>query len=487
MNNFNYKVVNSFRWSFVSLLVTNVVQYLKLFILCRLIPPQAFGVIAIAININFITVAILDASFSEAIIQDRNANREKLSSLYWINIIIGLITGLIVYFLAQQLATVTNTPKLADISTHLALFCLLVAIGAQFHALFRKALRFKAITIIEISATSISFLVSLILALLDYNVLALMYGLLSFQACRTLMLLFIGQKNNFFPYFTLKLSSIHPSLRFIGQRILTVIINRTSDRYDQFVIANLFAEKLLGFYNIAFRLVRQPMSKLTPLIIKTSYPVLSAIQTKSEVQKRMYLKLVSITMSINSPLLIGLLITAPILIPLALGPEWIPATGMVQLMCILSLFIPIGGLVRNVVLSHGKAQWPLYWNLFQSVFTISIITITAHLYEDIYALIIALILVKIITFFLSQLVLVEKVLGAIAIDFTFAALRPILLSIVMGCITFMMGKLSTNLPPGLRLFLMIFSGFVSYSLLCSLFHKEFIADFIKILKTKKKS
>ena len=87
-------------WTTSSVVVTSLVQILRLSILARFLGPEDFGVVAILMVVLGLTNTFADLGFSAAIMHKSDLKIDEFSSLYWIQfsvyvVIYAIAIGLI--------------------------------------------------------------------------------------------------------------------------------------------------------------------------------------------------------------------------------------------------------------------------------------------------------------------------------------------------------------------------------------------------------
>src|SRR5208337_1586530 len=96
---FKREAVAGFEWNGLSTLVTSVFQFTQVAALSVFLSPTAFGIMAMAMVVIGFAQAFDDIGVSNAIIQRRDATIESLSSLYWLQVVLGTILFFIVILL----------------------------------------------------------------------------------------------------------------------------------------------------------------------------------------------------------------------------------------------------------------------------------------------------------------------------------------------------------------------------------------------------
>ena len=94
-----------------------------LVVLARLLEPQDFGLVAMVTGVTAVLDLFTTAGLSSAAIQRSTITDEQISTLFWINLLVGIILGLLCLLLAPLLVTFYHEPRL---------FWVTVAMGAAF-------------------------------------------------------------------------------------------------------------------------------------------------------------------------------------------------------------------------------------------------------------------------------------------------------------------------------------------------------------------
>src|SRR5688500_18075988 len=123
------KTLSGLKLNVVSAIITFVFQTGQLVILSRLFDPEIFGLMGLLlIIINFSSI-FADLGVSNAIIQRKEINREELSSLYYLNIIIGLLLFLILALCAPWISALFDEPRLTGYLRWIAIIYLIIPFG----------------------------------------------------------------------------------------------------------------------------------------------------------------------------------------------------------------------------------------------------------------------------------------------------------------------------------------------------------------------
>jgi hypothetical protein len=140
-------------------------QVATLVVLARLLPPSAFGLLAMVASLGAILDLVKEFGLSAATIQKPGISHAQVSALFWINAAAGALLGAGLVLVAPLLAQFYGQPDLEAVTEWLALGFVLSGLTVQHWALLRRQMRFGAIAGLETAADLASFAVAIALAM----------------------------------------------------------------------------------------------------------------------------------------------------------------------------------------------------------------------------------------------------------------------------------------------------------------------------------
>ena len=410
------------KWTGSTAVTTTALQFIRLAVLARLLSPSDFGLMAMIMIVVGLAQSFSDMGISNAIIHRQDINAQQLSSLYWLNVIAGILVFFLVLFVTPVIAGVYGEPTLLEVMPWAAMIFLIVPWGQQFQILLQKELDFKMISIIRIASDLLGLTVAIIAAYREQGVLSLIFGQLAAAIGQTALFLSVGRSKAWQPRLHFSKNEVQSFLSFglyqMAERTLAHFISRI----DQFFIGILVNAEALGYYNLAFNLTLQPQTVINPIITKVAFPLFAKIQNDNERLKRNYLLTLNILSTINFPFMIGLAVVAPTLIPLVLGEQWTDAIILVQVLALVGLLRSIANPSGSLLLAKGRAD--LGFQLTLGVFFIqSLCIVLGGYYAGLLGITLAVLGVQLFRFVLIYFVAIKNLLGPCLIEY-FSAIAP---------------------------------------------------------------
>lgn len=407
--------ISGAKWTTLSTIVTTIMTFLQLIILARILGPEAYGLMGMVLIVIGFAQTYADFGISNAIIYHQDTPKDKLSSLFWLNVMAGGVLFIIVVALSPLIAIFFNTPQLLSLVILSATSFLILPFGQQFQILLQKDLIFDKISIIQIISISISTGIAIILAVCGFGVYSLVWGSLSGTTIRSIGFLFIGLKR-WKPTLHFKMVDLEGYLNFglyqMGERTL----NYFNSNIDKIIIGKMFSVEIFGVYSLAYNLVIYPFIIINPILSKIAFPVFAKFQNDLSALKNGYFKLLKFLNLTNFPIYLGFACTAYLIIPVFFGPKWIASILIIEILAGAGLLKSIGNPIGSLLLAKGYARLGFFWNLLLVFTQFPGIVIGAY-YGGIIGVAIAILLLEIFNFGISYYLLVRRVLGPCFIDY----------------------------------------------------------------------
>ncbi|OEF81424.1 hypothetical protein B003_12570 [Vibrio breoganii 1C10] len=355
------------------MIAVTALQFLQLAVLARYLEPTDFGVMATLMVVIGFSQAFMDMGISNAIIHKKNITHAQLSSLYWLNIVIGLIVFCIIFILSDIISNYYGDGSLSHYLKILSVIFLLSSIGSQYRVLCQRELKFNIMSIIEIVSSIAGFSTALTLAILDYGIYSLIYAYICQSAVTNVLYLIVGLSKLHVPSFYFNNKKIKSFYSFgfyqMGERSLNYI----SANIDKVLIGKYLGMQSVGYYNMAWQLIIFPLAKINPVINKVAFPIYSKIQHNNEQINRYYSLSIKCLIIIIVPLLMFVAINSENIVLVVFGSGWSNTANLISILSFVGILKAIANPGGALLLSFGRADVGFWWNLFwMSVMTISI-------------------------------------------------------------------------------------------------------------------
>jgi len=415
------KFIDSIRWNAFSTVGIAILEVLRLFILLRLLTQYEFGLFALASIVLFYVDALNDLGFSGAIIHKKINVAEKLSSIYWLTVLLNILFAVVVFFSAMPIASFFSTPELGDIIRMVSVIFLIGGFGTIYKSVLIKEMRFRILSIIQFVSTLIYFITSIVLAYRGFGVYALIYGIILKALVENIGYVLFG-RSEFDLQLILKLKGLGYYFRFgmyqIGERATNVI----RKELDTVLIGKFLGTETLGVYSVMKNLIVRPYTLINPLITNVTLPLMSKINESKERLKKVYLDQINALTTVNAFIYIFLAVFAIQFVLFYYGEEWREHITSFSIIAITYLLVSIANPVGSLVISTGRADKGFYWNV--GVLFIYVIALFIGVQYDLFTLCLSILICQVILFFPNYSYLVKSLTGASLAEYLKMIFRP---------------------------------------------------------------
>jgi len=114
MSSIKKKLISGVIWEAVGRYSALGIQFIVTIIIARILTPDEFGVIGLLTVFIALGQIFLDSGFSQALIQKKETSEVELSSVYFVNMIVGIFLYLILFFSSPFIADFYRLPDLTN-------------------------------------------------------------------------------------------------------------------------------------------------------------------------------------------------------------------------------------------------------------------------------------------------------------------------------------------------------------------------------------
>lgn len=343
------------RWVALSQSVKILVQLLNIVVLARLLPPEEYGVMAMALVVINFAMLVRDLGTSAAIIQKKELNDRTINAVFWLNLYMGLGLFLLLSVLSSYIADFFGEEKLQLILILLAISFPLGSSSATHLSLLERKSEFKKVAWIEIRSSVFSFVIAVIMAAMGLGVLSLVFQVIILNALSMLQLWII--------------SEWRPSLRVLWDKDelknifgfsanLTGfnLINYFSRNADSLIIGRFMSSVILGYYSLSYRIMLFPLQSLTFVITRSLFPVLSRHQEDLDEIRKIYCNVFYYILLIVTPLMCGLAFLSKEFISIIFGGKWTLSADILFWLAPTAIIQSVLSISGTVFMSKGKTH-----------------------------------------------------------------------------------------------------------------------------------
>ena len=470
------KAFSGIRWTGLSTVAGAILQILKISILARFLSQEDFGLMALAMVVISFSQTFADGGVSNAIIYRQDITDKQLSSLYWLNVLVGFAVFVLILVFTPFFSSFYSEPLLNIILPITALTVLFQSFSFQYRAIFEKELMFNKLAKIELLSRFVSFVVAVFLAYEGFGVFSLVYSVVAMYFLEAVLIVFEGFKIHR-PEFYFSFKDIKFFVKFGSFQLGERITNYFSSQIDIILIGKILGTGDVGVYSVMKQLVMRPAYILNPIITRITFPVMSKFQDDINQLKNIYLKTVKYVASVNFPVYTLMIVLAPEIVYIFLGERWLEYTTIFQLLSVYYMFRAIGNPVGSLLLARGRPDIEFYWNILMLIYVP--LWVVAGSYYGLVGISLALALSHILLVFIDWFFLVKKMCGAEFFQYHMSIAVPFAISVFVAFVVYSVSGVLENVYIKL-IFSSVFGG-ICYVLISVFANKDFIEDVKSLL------
>ncbi|HEP1062505.1 lipopolysaccharide biosynthesis protein [Klebsiella aerogenes] len=314
-------LLSSAKWNALSQFFKIFIQLINMVYLATIIPPEEYGIMAMAAVVINLGVLLRDLGTASAIIQRKTLPDVLVNSIFWLNVCLGIGLCIVIAATSPIIAHVYEQPELNRVLLFLSLTFPLSSCAAVHLALLERDSKFKIVSLIEVSSSLFSVIVAVILANLGFGVYSLVIQSIIMNLTSAILFWKVSGWKPKWPTFSMW-SHLRDIFSFSANVSVFNIINYFSRNADSFIIGKYMSAFILGNYNLAYRIMLFPLASLTFVFGRSLYPIMSRHQDDIEYIKKIYLDCVFYILMLSAPLMSGVAILSEPLINIVFGSQW---------------------------------------------------------------------------------------------------------------------------------------------------------------------
>jgi O-antigen/teichoic acid export membrane protein len=330
-------------------MLEQVLGVIRLIILARILSPNNFGLMGIALLAMSALETFSQTGFAQALIQKKEKTEKYLDAAWTFMLIRNIALFAILFLGAPYIAYFFEAPEASLLMRVIGISLLFGSSGgiggfANIGILyFQKELEFNKQFIYRLTGTLADFVVAVSSAIILKSIWALVFGLLAGNIVR----FFVGYLiHPYRPRLNFDFDKARELYTFgkwiLGSSVLVFLITQGDDIF----VGKLLGVTMLGFYQMAYRISNMPATEITHVISQVTFPAYSKLQDNIPKLREAYLKTLQLTAFISIPLAGGIFILAPDFTKIFLGEQWMPMVPAMQV-------IALWGLSRSIAATTG--------------------------------------------------------------------------------------------------------------------------------------
>jgi O-antigen/teichoic acid export membrane protein len=331
------RIMRSSAWAVLGYGGSNALGLLSTLVLARLLAPDDFGVIALALALLAVAQIVQDSGLGAALIVHRGDVRRAAAAVLVFSPLVATALYVLFFAAAPIAASFFGESRLTSVVRVMALGLVLRGLTTMPLALLQRQMRFGPITVVELGAGVIQASTAIVLAIAGAGLWSLVGGHLAFGGARVIL------SWSFSPLrpspFEASAETVRELLRFGRHVGIANLINYGNANAQGIVVGRILGATALGYYTIASRLAYLPVNVIGNIVGRGVFAALSRVADDPVRFRQIWLENIQRLALLSTPAALGIVLVADPLVIALLGADWEPAIAPLQILALNSVVV----------------------------------------------------------------------------------------------------------------------------------------------------
>jgi PST family polysaccharide transporter len=345
------KNASGLRWMTYGRMASEVIMLASMVLLARLISPAAFGMFAVVVILQELAFSMPMEGVGSALVQRKEIDRTHMQAGMLLSLLISAVLTAVTFAAAILVVRPIYGAQTETLVLLATPWFLIGACYATPVAVLRRDLDFRKLAILDFTQTSVRIATTVPLALMGLDAKALVLGNMAGIASGLVLALTWVRV----PLPRWRPAAVRDLLPYGGPAALACIAWTGFRNGDYAIIGGRLGAAQAGFYWRGYQLAVEYQRKISSVMAQMAFPTLARTEgpeAMAELRTRMT-RLLTVTLF---PLLVLLVVLAPVVVPWLFGPEWRPAVVPAQILAAGGAASLVIDAVGAVLMAQGRSQ-----------------------------------------------------------------------------------------------------------------------------------
>lgn len=340
-------------WSMVERMAKMGIQLVCTFVIAQFVAPSAFGLVSMmSIFLAFSTI-LIDSGFSQALIHEQKVTREDESSIFWFNILLGVVLYGVFWAIAPLIADFYGEPQLTVLIRVAFLALIFQSLIVVQQGLLFKRVDFKVVSKISFWAVLLSGMAGIVVSYIRRDVWGLIVQNLSFAILQTL---FFWIYSRWRPKLLFSMACVRKYLKFSMNLLGSNLLAAITDNLANLFVGKAYNATILGHYTIANKIPMMSAGTVCYGIKRVSYSMMSTFQDDNQQLASYSQRVVGTAFWLLAPIMLLMFVFAKPFIGLLFPEEWAPAAIYLRYFCVMGAVFCFSDINQDILLVKGRTD-----------------------------------------------------------------------------------------------------------------------------------
>lgn len=328
-----------------------VVQIVTVLVLARLLTPQDYGLVSIAVVFTMFLDILTNFQLAGALTRLDHIEPAHLDTAFTLNLLRGILASTVIGLIARPASIFMHDPRLQTLLYVLMVPPLIAGLWNPYFSLFARDINFRQQALRDMVAYLFGAIAGISVAFITHSYWALIANGVTMAVVRTggSYLMAPGRPG-------LSLSKTRDFFAFGSWITLVNIADFSTARIDFLLIGNRIGAAAVGAYNVANTLTTTITIDVVGTLTQALLPAFSTILDDLPRLRRGYKEVQLVTMALAMPLGFGISAIAPSLVLLLVGAKWMQAIPAVEILAPVTALLTMTASVEAMAYAMGKGR-----------------------------------------------------------------------------------------------------------------------------------
>ncbi|MCU1379996.1 MAG: hypothetical protein JWN29_2979 [Acidimicrobiales bacterium] len=353
-------------WQGLAMVLGRVLVFGATVLLARILVPEEFGLVALALVFIGYFEVIADLGVAEAVVFLPPSKRTNDAAAAFALAFSGGLCALAMVF-APQVASFFGQPEVAPLFRVLSLTLVLGALAEVPDALLRKNLDFRRRVAVTLTRSIGRGVVSVVLAATGSGAWAIALGNVIGDIGYVIVAWLVVTHRPSWSSRTMRWRELRPLVTYGSSAAAGVVLSKLIFDIDYLIVGRRLGAEALGFYMLAFRVPEMAIITVFFVFSSVSFPVLTRVNGDPARMKRGYLTSVRLQATYGVVIGVGIAVAAPALVGGVFGDRWHASIVPLQALALYAAFRSLGVGAVDVYKAMGRPGMAVWLSIVRFV------------------------------------------------------------------------------------------------------------------------
>lgn len=358
------------KWTALEKFSVQGITFILGIIIARLLSPDDYGVVGMLAIFMAIGDSFVDSGFANALVRKIDRTETDYSTVFYFNIIIGVLSYLLLCLCAPWIADFYDTPVLESIIRVYAISLIIHSLSIVQVARLTAAIDFKTQAKANFISAVASGILGVTLAYTGFGVWTLVYQAVARAGINTLLLWIFAK---WIPKLDFSWKSFNDLFGYGSKLLLSGLLNTLYTNMSTLVIGKFYKPADLGFYSRGVQIAQLPSQNFNSIFQRVTFPILAKLQNDEEHLITAYRKYICMSSLLIFFVMTLLAAIGKPLVQILLGEKWLEAVIYLQLFCFAQMFDHISAINLNLLQVKGRSDLFLKLEIIKKAISFAIL------------------------------------------------------------------------------------------------------------------